>query len=143
MKTLWGTLADLQGDHGQRFRLRGEDVLHLCLFCDTSYPQTDEGWLALKQHGFDEHEQIIYYDWRELHGKQVTIGVVERNEMVGFGKHERASGETQTELIARTEDGTIYFLPFSYYDSDYKGGFKCKPKSPESNLLKLMQPDLV
>ena len=83
-------------------------------------------WMELS-----EYEEIIPYVWLELQGLEVTIGVVQRED---------EDGEPQTELIARAKDGTIYFLPFSYYDQDEDGSFKCKPKSAANNLLKLMQP---
>ena len=128
-------MAELAGDRGQRFLLGGPEVLRACLACDATFPQTDDGWEALKQHGFDEHEFIKHYDWTELDGMEVTIAVVRRADEPNILD---PSG-LQTELIARAKDGTVYFLPFSHYDRGDAGGFKCKPKSRGNNLLRLTQ----
>lgn len=136
MKTLWMEISDaINPGQYMGFAISGVDVSRRCLACGALFSQTEEGHLAFKQHGFTEHEDILAYDWRELHGVKVTIGVVERPDEPSFD----GTPQSQIELVAMTEDGTIYFLPFSYYAQEERGGFKWKPKSREHNLLKLMQ----
>ncbi len=132
MDTLWMEMFSQTTGDGQSFAIRGQDVFHACSLCDAHFPQTDEGWAALKKHGFDLHEAPMSFRWAELQGKTVTIGVVDRTS-------EDDPEEHQIELIARDEDGVVYFLPFSHYDVDEETGFKCKPKSQGSNLSRIMQ----
>lgn len=134
MKTVWMGISERTGGNRQGFVLRGSEILCRCLHCDAEFPQTDDGWRTLKQHGFEFHEQLVHFDWTELHGQEVTIAVVQRKDDPTILD---PSG-LQTELIARTKDGVVYFLPFSYYDRGDAGGFKCKPKSQESSLPQLM-----
>lgn len=138
MRPLWSDLLDATGPDGQGFAIRGEEVFRRCLICDALFPQTDDGWRALKDHGLEEHERPTTFKWGELHGLDVTLAVVERPITEGYFKGK------QLDLLARGADGTVYFLFSKSCQPDYDGGvhesgWKCRPKSPESNLLRLMQ----
>jgi hypothetical protein len=131
MKTLPHTIDDLEGPGGQSFWFTDDGIYHACRSCDVRYPQTDDGWLALRDHEFEEHERIRHYDWTELHGQEVTILIIQREDPQYFSEKHRY----QTELVARTKDGTYYFLPFSHYDAWDAGDFKWKPKRDGLALL--------
>lgn len=122
----------------QGFSIRGDKVYRRCLVCDMTFDQDEAGTRALSEHGFNEHEQAMHYDWADLNGKTVQIVAFDRDIPSSLA----GRGHRQVELWARDEDGVLYALPFSHYAPD-RGGFKWKPKSQDSNLLLLMQPEAV
>ena len=134
MGTLWMTINYLQGGSGQTFQIGGNEVLLVCWSGEMTFPQTDEGHEALRDHDFEAHERVKHYDWTELHGQRVTILVVQRERNDGFPWDEEP--RIQTELVARTDDGTYYFLPWSPYDSHKTGDFKWKPQRDGLALLR-------
>lgn len=147
MSALWMDYAK-QFPQGQGFTFRLTDgkpeAFHRCLICDATFEQTDEGREALTQHGFDAHEEIKHYDWKELDGLEVTLAVIERegDDSWGLGKC------VQYDILARTADGTVYQLAdhavrITKEWQANTGSFKWNPKSRESNLPKLMQLEAV
>lgn len=140
MKHLLSVLleATSPGDIGTiGISIRGSEVLRRCLICNATFEQTDEGFASLRDHEFEVHEGARHFDWSELHGKTVTIAVVQREgETYSAGKY------IDKELMARDEDGVYYLLPRPDGQGwgSPGGGFKWKPRAAESNLLRLMQP---
>ena len=140
---LWYDLLHMtkpEGGHG--FSFRGAEIFYRCLVCDATFPQTDEGWRELSLHGMDAHEQPTTFDWRELQGKTVTFAVIERELPDSSGMKAALGTRIQTDILARADDGTVYFMPDP--TNGFGGtsrGWKCKPRSQESNLLQLMQGD--
>jgi len=135
VKTLWMEVHDLTGPpaeaFGFTFRLsEGEsEVLIRCLICGARFPQDEPGNIAFKEHEFDLHERAIHYEWAELDGRQVTIRVIRRGARADSYRERE-----QVELVAVEPDGTVYCLPFSYYDHS-NGGFKFRPRAKTSRLL--------
>ncbi len=127
-------MLDLTGGNWIGFTIpsNGGEVLRRCLICQATFSQETK---ELSIHQFEEHERQMQCDLLELDGKHLTISVVERET----GDDSKFGHAIQRELIGRDSDGTVYFLPFSYYDADSKGIFKCKPKSSE--LLALVASD--
>lgn len=131
-------LLDITNPHVQGFTisLGTGAAYHRCLVCNGTFEQTDEGWAALKRHGFDAHEQGMQFPWSELNGKTVTMAVVEQEEE-GW-----SPGKTRRviSLMARTEDGTTYMLPEpTIYDWQKEPtGWKWKFTSGLAKNLKLL-----
>lgn len=147
MQRLWMDMLDLiEGDNrhaiGLTFSSSTGETWQRCLLCGATFPQSDEGFADMERHDFDAHEKPVHYDYHDLHGMEVTIAVVEREEEDSITRHLYGRKSRQIELLARGKDGTIYSLPFSFYDAEEEGSFKWKPQpgSPASNLLRLTQP---
>ena len=136
MQSIEMQLLDKTNSSWRGFQLQGTEVLHRCLICNETFPQTDQGWIGLKEHGFVEHEQGMHYDWQELNGEAVTVVVIERGDEDIFGE-----SQTQFDLWLMGKDGTMYAIKDAHTGifGGTAGGFKWKPKSQSNNLKMLTQ----
>jgi hypothetical protein len=142
MPPLWISINEAAGRPAglHHYTMTADEVFHRCGTCDACFPQTDEGWAALRDHEFDLHERPIHYDWRELDGLQVRLQVVRRQEQPRhFSPPE---GHVRVEVAAVAADGTMYFFPFDGHEErdDYHGDgklgyFKVKPRANVGRLL--------
>ena len=103
----------------QRFVGRGDEIFHACLRCDATFPQTDDGWEAKRQHEYEKHGTAQVFDWRDLHGKRLEIAVVETDDPVPF-----PSLQVAFDIYGRDETGTVYHLATANRWHGGSGGWK-------------------
>ncbi len=90
---------------------------HGCTLCDETFPQTDDGWRALKTHEQTHNESgAELYDLRELDGLTGEVGVV---ELPRSRAEVEASGR-RFELYFRATNGAVYGLPIGKGDTEWK-----------------------
>lgn len=139
--SLWADVQEASGVPlgSHRFRISGEEVRRSCHFCDATFAQDDVGWESYGEHEFAQHERVRSFNWRDLDGQRVMIRVIER--IVSGPEYFTPNGRRQIDLVAVADDGTVYFLGdtgWDHGDDRIERGYKCRPKSPESSLLRLM-----
>lgn len=118
-------LLDATTDHVVGWRINSESVEYRCVRCDATFPQTSDGWEAMRAHEFD-HGRATRYQPEELDGKLLRVYSVRSVE-------KRFNWETTNYDTYGIDEatGTAYHLSNRCEPADYsKGGWKWKLTKP-------------
>jgi hypothetical protein len=103
-------LLEMTGRNGrQAFRFASGDPMHRCIDCDAVFPQTDEGWKDLHQHGMD-HGRPASFEWQELNGRTLRIQITSRDHQYAY-KHDGHENAPEVDVYAIDDSsGEIFHI---------------------------------
>lgn len=128
------TLLTATCDNTVMFQVHGGDVSYGCPDCPARFPQTDDGWRSLKEHGL-EHGRPTTYRPDELRGKHLLIFIVETDDSTPGLLNDPES--SRYDIYGQDERGYVYHL--ATQNRWNRGGF-WKWKRLPSRLTSLPEP---